>query len=329
MKLLSGIRRRTSLSDGWPGCFFATFWTVIFTGAVRKWMFPGVSVLYLLQDVPIVFAYLYAIWSGLFTRNYLMLYTILLSAVITLQALAQIVFSGLDTVVAGVGLHNYLFYLPILFVFPFVPHPQIPAGLCPVESDSGLPMCLLAMAQSVSPKQAFVNRTSEGEAFGLSGADVVRVSGTFNFTTFYSIWVGLAVALCMGEWLLPKETASHQEAVAFLSLHRWPSIICHLVSGSRSAIALAGRAVLGAMVAAVASIARALLAIGGIWFFSCHNGRHDLPDLTGEVQHRLRALSPAQSYGGRQARPPWQDGPHRLRRLAQVQPDRRRSRNGL
>ncbi len=246
--------------------FFATFWTVVFTGAVRKWMFPGVSVFYLLQDVPIVFAYLYALWSGLFTRNYLMLYTVLLSVVITLQALAQIVFSGLDTLVAVVGLHNYLFYLPILFVFPICLTPRYRRDFVWWNLILSLPMCLLAVAQVMSPKQAFVNRTSEGEAFGLSGADVVRVSGTFNFTTFYSIWVGLAVALCMGEWLLPKERRAIKNQW-LLILCTIAVNICHLVSGSRSAIALAVSGVLGAMVAAVAlGSSRAILAIGGMCF---------------------------------------------------------------
>jgi len=246
--------------------FFATFWSVIFTGAVRKWMFPGVSVLYLLQDVPMVLAYLYAIWTGLFTRNYLMLYTILLSTLITLQALVQVVFSGLDTFVAMVGLHNYLFYLPILFVFPLCLTPRYRKDFVRWNLILGLPMCILAAVQTVSPKQAFINRTSEGEAFGLPGADVVRVSGTFNFTLFYSIWVGLAVALCMGEWLLPKERRAIKTQW-LLILCTVAINICHLVSGSRSAIALAGVAIFGAMVAAVVlGSGRALLAIAGICF---------------------------------------------------------------
>ena len=46
--------------------FFASFWMIVFTGAIRKWIMPGVTALYLLQDVPIGLAYLYAIWTGFF-----------------------------------------------------------------------------------------------------------------------------------------------------------------------------------------------------------------------------------------------------------------------
>lgn len=247
--------------------FFATFWVVIFTGSVRKWIFPGVSALYLLQDVPMVVAYVYAIWTGLFTRSYLMLYTVLLGTIITLQTLAQIVFSGLDLFVAGVGLHNYLFYLPILFVFPLCLTLRYRKDFVRWNLYLSIPMCLLAIAQSISPKQAFVNRTSEGgDAFGMPGADVARVSGTFNFTTFYGIWVGLAVALCMGEWLLPKERRSIRNQW-LLILCTFTVNICHLISASRAAIALAAAAICGAMIGAIVlGSTRALLAIAGMCF---------------------------------------------------------------
>ena len=89
-----------------------------------------------------------------------------------------------------------------------------------------LPMCLLALAQNASPKSAWVNRTSEGEAFGVSGAEVVRVMGTFNFALFYGIWVATALALCLGEWLLTERAQNNQENLAFDSLY----ICCELVS---------------------------------------------------------------------------------------------------
>ena len=245
---------------------FATFWTIIFTGSIRKWMFPSVSALYILQDIPLGLAYLWALGSGLFNRSYLMLYTVLLSTVIALQTLFQIVYSGLDTFVAAVGLHNYLFYLPILFIFPLGFTARYRRDFVWWNLILSLPMCLLAVAQAMSPKQAFVNRTSEGDAFGVPGAEVARISGTFNFTLFYGIWVAMAVAYCMGEWLLPKERRVIKNQWLLL-LCTFAVNICHLVSASRSAIALAGAAIFGAMVAAVVlGSTRALLAIAGMCF---------------------------------------------------------------
>ena len=100
--------------------YFATFWAILLTGAIRKWLIPGVSALYLLQDVPIGLAYIYALWKGLFDRGQMMLVVLMLSALLTLQGLAQVIFAGHDLLVAVVGLHNYLFYWPILLIFPVI-----------------------------------------------------------------------------------------------------------------------------------------------------------------------------------------------------------------
>jgi hypothetical protein len=244
--------------------FFATFWFIVFTGSVRKWMFPGVTALYLLQDVPIGLAYLYAIRRGVFSRGYLLLGTVILSLLITLQALAQIIFSGLNPITAFIGLHNYLFYLPMLVVFPIVLTVKYRRKYAWWNLIFSIPMCLLALAQNASPKSAFVNKSSEGEAFGVPGAEVARVSGTFNFTFFYGIWVDLAVALCMGEWLLPKERRAIK-STWLMVLCTLTVNLCHLISASRGAIVGAALAVVGAMVAAVVlRSGRAMLAIGAL-----------------------------------------------------------------
>jgi len=243
---------------------FVSFGAIIFTGAVRKWLFPGVSVMYLLQDVPIGFAYLYALWTGLFDRGYLFLGIILLSTVLILQGLLQIIVSGLSVFVAVVGIHHYLFYLPILVVFPLCLTEKYRKKFVRWNLIFSIPMCLLAIAQALSPKSAWVNKSSEGDAFGLPGAEVARVSGTFNFTVFYGIWVAIAVALCMGEWLLPKERRAMQNQW-LLIVCTFTVNLCHLVSASRSAIMLAGMAVLGGLVGAIVlGSTRAILAIVGI-----------------------------------------------------------------
>lgn len=244
--------------------FFASFWAILLTGAVRKWLFPGVSIFYLLQDVPIGIAYVFALWTGLYVRGYLLLGILVMSFLLSLQGILQIIVSGLSGVVAVIGLHNYLFYLPIMVVFPICLIPKYREKFVWWNLILSIPMCLLVIVQAESPKSAWVNRTSEGDAFGLPGVDVARVTGTFNFTVFYGIWVAMAVALCVGEWLLPNERRAIKKPwlliVCTLAVN-----ICHLVSGSRSAIGLAGVSILGGFVAAVVlGSSRAILTIGGI-----------------------------------------------------------------
>lgn len=246
--------------------YFATFWTIIFTGAVRKWIFPGVSIFYLLQDVPMGIAYLYALWKGLYSRGYLLIGILVMSFVLAMQGIFQIIFTGLSPFVAFVGLHNYLFYLPILVIFPICLVPKYREKFVWWNMMLSLPMCVLAIAQAELPKNAWVNKTSEGDAFGLPGVDIARVTGTFNFTVFYGIWVSIAVALAIGEWLLPQERRAVKNTW-LLAACTFAVNVCHLVSGSRSAIFLAAAAIVGGFVAAcLLGSSRAILAIGGICF---------------------------------------------------------------
>lgn len=244
--------------------FFATFWLVVFTGAVRKWIFPGSAILYILQDIPIAMAYTYALFQGVFNRGPMLWGILLLSVTLILQGLLQIIASGLSFFVFAVGLHNYLFYLPMLVVFPICLTEVYRHAFIRWYLLSSIPMCGLAIWQAESPLSAPINRTSEGEAFGLPGADVARVTGTFNFVSFYAIWVGVGVALCIGEWLLPPKRRVIQK--------RWLLILCtvamnlcHLVSASRLAIANAAVAVVGGLICAILiGSTRAISAILGI-----------------------------------------------------------------
>jgi len=230
--------------------FFASFWCIIFTGSVRKWILPHISVLYLLQDVPIFFSYLYALRSGLFTRTYLFISLIGLSMMLTLQSLAQIIIIGNSVFVAIIGLHHYLFYWPMLLIFPLCLTEHYRRNFVRWNLWLSLPMSLLVLAQALSPKNAWVNRTSEGEAFGLPGVEVARVSGTFNFVAFFAPWVAMAVALCLGEWLVRKDRRVIQNRL-LLSLSTFACTLMVFISGSRATILLAVIATLGAFVASI------------------------------------------------------------------------------
>jgi hypothetical protein len=190
---------------------------------------------------------------------------IVFSVILTLQGLLQVIVSGLSPFVFAVGLHNYLFYIPMLAIFPVCLTQKYRRNFIRWYLFSGIPICALAIAQAEAPLTAFINRTSEGEAFGVPGAaDVARVSGTFNFVSFYAIWVAIGVALCLGEWLLPQERRAIR--------NRWLLVLCtvainlcHLISASRLAISSAAVALVGGLICAVViRSVRAIAAITGI-----------------------------------------------------------------
>jgi len=45
--------------------FLIAWVTVLLQGALRKWVFPGVTIVYLIQDVPLAIAYAYACRKGI------------------------------------------------------------------------------------------------------------------------------------------------------------------------------------------------------------------------------------------------------------------------
>ena len=240
--------------------FFATFWLIVFTGALRKWIAPGFKLLYLAQDVPIFGAYFYALRAGLVQRTVLGAGILFFSFILVLQGLLQIMMQVVTPFVALVGFHHYLMYLPMMLVFPVCLTDEYRRKFIRWDLLLSLPMCALAVAQSLFPASAFINQTTEGEAMGLSGSDAVRVSGTFNFTGFYGLWVALALSLCIGEWLQPKHKRVFKSTKLLVACTVAVNL-CNLISGSRSAILLSLGAIAGgALVAVLKGSARTIAA---------------------------------------------------------------------
>jgi hypothetical protein len=231
--------------------FMAAWLCVLLQGALRKWVFPGAPILYFVQDVPLLVAYGYALWKGLVWGGKLAGICVVLSLLVCIQTMAQLIFLDLKLRTAVIGLHHYIFYLPILFLAPVCYNARNRLRFVRWNLAIIIPMSLIAVVQSRSPKAAWINRTSAGADTGYGLAtDVVRATGTFNFTLFYSIWCGMAVALVMGEWLLPPERRSFKSRMMLL-VCSLSAVVATMVSGSRSAVMLGGLAFAGGVAAVV------------------------------------------------------------------------------
>ncbi len=243
--------------------FFATYWLVVFTGAIRKWLFPSQQILYLLQDIPVALAYLYALGTGLFTRSFLALGVAVLSTALIVHGLIQVILLDLSIKVLLIGLHNYIFYLPMLLVFPLVMDSAGRQKYIRWNLILNLPMTLLVVAQSRASGTAFINRTTAMKGFGGLGGDLARTTGTFNFVAFYTIWLAIVFALCMGEWLVPP----HRRACGKLLLvsSTIGTLLSTIVSGSRSSLGVAAIVLVVAMFAGASMRAfRPMLITGGV-----------------------------------------------------------------
>jgi hypothetical protein len=238
-------RQKQTSRDILAHLFMAAWICVLMQGALRKWFFPGAAILYLIQDVPLMMAYVWALWKGLVWTGKLGWTCVVIAIVLGIQAMLQIIFVDLKLRTALVGWHHYVFYLPILFVAPVCYNFKHRRNFLRWNMLSIIPMAMIATIQSRSPKAAWINRTSAGDdtGFGLA-TDTVRATGTFNFTLTYSIWCGFAVGIVLGEWLLPPERRAFKSKIILL-VCTLSAMLATMVSGSRTAIGLAGLAFLG------------------------------------------------------------------------------------
>jgi len=243
--------RKQTPRDVLAHLFMAGWICVLLQGALRKWVFPGLTILYLIQDLPLMLAYVYAFWKGLVWGGKLGWTCIGISILLGIETLLQLIFGDLHMRTAVVGLHHYIFYLPILFLAPVAYNFRHRLQFIRWNLIVIIPMALIAALQSRAPRGAWINRTTAGDegGFGLVG-DTVRATGTFNFTLTYSLWCGIAVGLVLGEWLLPPRRRSFKSKPLLL-ICTLSAVMATMVSGSRSAVMLGALGFLGAFGAVV------------------------------------------------------------------------------
>jgi hypothetical protein len=178
---------------------FLYFILLIFEGALRKWIFPGLATPLLIVRDPVVIAiYLLAFQNRVFpTNNWV------------LGALALGVASGFAAMVAGhgnilvtaYGFRANFLHIPLIFVMARVLDQQDLRRYAKWMLLITLPMTALVVVQFLSPPTAFVNVGvgGEGTASFDGGGGRMRSSGTFSFiiglVSFYSLafacWAGL------------------------------------------------------------------------------------------------------------------------------------------
>jgi len=245
--------------------FMAAWICVLLQGALRKWAFPSINAVYLIQDIPLLVAYLFAIWKGLVWGGKLAWTCIVVAIALSAETMLQLMFLNLSMRTAVVGLHHYIFYLPILFILPVCLNAKHRRRFIRFNLAVIIPMALLAALQSRAPKAAWINKTSAGDDTGFGIAeDTVRATGTFNFTLTYSVWCGFAVGLVMGEWLSAPEQRAFKSKIVLL-LCTVSGVLATMVSGSRSAIMLAALGFVGGFAAVIVTRnVRLIVRFGGM-----------------------------------------------------------------
>jgi len=178
------------------------FFLLLFEGALRKWVLPGLATPLLLIRDPVAILLIYFTWKkGLLSSN------LYLSSFVFLGILGifTAVFFGHGNIyVAMYGARILLLHLPLIFVIGRIFDHEDVLEMGKAILWMAIPMVIIIGIQFYSPQSAWINRGVGGdiEGGGFSGAlGFYRPSGTFSFTNGNSLFFSLLASFIFYFWL--------------------------------------------------------------------------------------------------------------------------------
>ncbi len=206
-------------SLNWRRSVKAVFCVIIFEGILRKWVLPQASdMIYFLKDLIIGGSYINYYFNHEtkypFKTNGLTVLLLLATGWCLFQAFNPSLGSP---IVGFFGLKTYLFYIPLMWMFP---------TLFQSEDDLyknlrnylvlAIPVCLLSIAQFFSPVSSPINVYAGGQeaTATLTGTAAVRVTGTFPYIAGYAVYLSVCFSLLIP--LLTVKQSSFWRAVTLV-----------------------------------------------------------------------------------------------------------------
>lgn len=182
------------------------FMLLLFEGALRKWVLPGLATPLLVVREPVALWLLFAASrKGLLPSNIYMNATFIIGVISFFTAL----FLGHGNLsVALFGARIMLIQFPLIFVIGRVLNRDDVEKIGTILVYISLPMVLLIAAQFYSPQSAWVNRGVGGDMAGggFSGAmGFFRPPGTFSFTNGVSQFFAMDACFVFYFWLVPNK----------------------------------------------------------------------------------------------------------------------------
>ena len=179
---------------------------LIFEGALRKWILPGLAdVLLIARDPFVILLYAFLLGKNRFPQNnYLAIAFFLAIFSMLLGFFAEN--SNIIVTIYGVRI-NYL-HLPLLFIIG----QEINRNECIIIGRFflllAIPMTVLLVAQFLQPQSAWINRNIGGmEGGGIMGAlGHYRPPGTFSYITGIAALYPLVTAFFLFEIMRPKKS---------------------------------------------------------------------------------------------------------------------------
>lgn len=199
---------------------WAYFLLLIFEGALRKWLLPGLATPLLIIRDPVALWLLLTLARrrDLFPMNG---YIIIMAIIAVVGMITAVLLGHGNLPVALFGARILLIHFPLIFVIGRIFTRSDVVAVGRVMLWITIPMAVLNFLQFYSPQSAWVNRGVGGdmEGAGFGGAlEFYRPPGTFSFTTGNVQFFSLAVCFILYFWLNPKQVNRLLLAAATVAL---------------------------------------------------------------------------------------------------------------
>lgn len=223
----------------WRSSLKAILFIVVFEGILRKWIFPGASVvIYFGKDLVLIGAYINYLWFSGSKKYPIKLNGITLLLLFLFSwGIFQVFNPYLGSPIVGVlGMKSYFLYIPIIWLLPslFYSEQELHHFLRSYLLLT-IPVGLLGIAQFFSPRNSWINKYADDtvtNVAGFAGHDIARISGTFPYQGSYAIYllVCFGLLLCLFNY---ERSEKWKFIIAFeLAL----VLINSFMNGSRTAV---------------------------------------------------------------------------------------------
>lgn len=181
---------------------WAYFLLLIFEGALRKWVLPGLATpLLIVRDPIAIWLLFYSMRYGIYKPGF---YVYALWVLTGIAFITTMIYGHGDPTVAIFGARITVFHFPLIFVIAriFDRDDVISMGKWLLWISIG--MTIVVGFQFYSPQSAWINRGIAGdtEGSGFSGAaGFYRVPGLFSFTNGLSLFYGFAASFIFYFWV--------------------------------------------------------------------------------------------------------------------------------
>ncbi|WP_419788557.1 hypothetical protein [Mucilaginibacter sp. SP1R1] len=184
---------------------WAYFLLLIFEGALRKWVLPGLSTPLLVVRDPLALWLVLLAWKkNLLPSN---LYINIMLLIGGLGIITAMAFGHGNIAVAIYGARILMIHFPLMFVIGRVFDRDDVIKIGKATLWITIPMAALIAMQFYSPQSAWVNRGVGGDTKGggFDGAmGFFRPPATFSFTNGTALFFGFSAAYIFYFWLTPK-----------------------------------------------------------------------------------------------------------------------------